>query len=681
MSRLPDTQWICAFALLGAVLTPTLGLADTSRNTIKVDTETLFEFSLEALLDVNVSSPTLTPQSIRTTPASVTLITRSQIDKSPYRYLHEILNHVPGFQTFRQAEAGNEVYHSARGRRVGTSSREVLILIDGVRINREADNAQAIPSILLDHIEKIELIRGPGSSIYGSNAFMGVISISTRQGENRVQVDYSNLGLTHLASAITHTLNDWQLSLNVSIEDDPGDHYLLENPFDQQRVRSDDENTKADIHLTAANDSTTIQLGKSSRQSAHYYVVENLHPRNTTQNTFTTAALKHHFTIGEQWDWYANLMLTKAIYNVKTALAPEGFAQAYGGSQPASSVALEGDAFQEETSNTLGVWGNWAFSTAQSVQLGAEYRQLEQNAVESYYNYDLTTVPIIYVGSPASAYQEIAPADDSQVRGVFVQYQARFYDNLNLTLGVRYDKYSHLDPAYSPRSALVWNVNASHTLKLIYGEAFRAPSTNEKWFSDNAVIRGNINLKPETIRTTEVNWIYSHQKLCLNASVYSNTINNSIEQGFEGATRTFINQQSPSQFGGYEFELTLPIHQYANIRMNYSKIIDLPESQMRQADEFAGLIFDYHRGDWQWNLSGVYAGARSMRVASDTLTLGGYSVWSTKLQYALSPAHSVALGITNMSDEAYLTPTQGQTLQQGLPNRGRAFFMRYDARF
>ncbi len=681
MTRLTDTQWICAIALWGVSSIPTIGLADTSSKTLRVDTATLFELPLEALLDVNVSSPTLTPQTIRTTPASITLITRIQIDRSPYRYLHEILNHVPGFQAFRQAEAGNEYYHSARGRRVGTSSREVLILIDGVRVNREADNAQAIPSILLDHIEKIELIRGPGSSIYGSNAFMGVISITTRQDENRAQVDYSNLGLTHLASAITHMRNDWRLSLNVSIEDDPGDRYLLESPFDQQRISADDENTKADLQITAANTNTTLQLRKSTRQSEHYYVIENLHPRNETENTFTTAALKHHFTIGEQWDWHANFILTKAIYNVAIALAPEGFAQSYGGSVPASNAALEADAFQEEATNTLGVWGNWAFNATQSLQLGIEYRQLQQKALESYYNYDLNTVPITYVGSPASAYQEIAPADNSQVKGVFAQYQACLDESLNFTLGIRYDKYSHLAPAYSPHSALVWNINASHTLKLIYGEAFRAPSTNEKWLSDNALVKGNNNLKPETIRTTEVNWIYSHKNLSVIASVYSNTINHSIEQGFDGATRTFINQQSPLQFGGYEFEVTLPIHPQANVRLNYSKILDLPESQMRQASEFAGLIFDYHRGNWQWNLSGVYAGTRSMTVATETLVLENYTLWSTKLQYALSPTHSVALGVTNMGDEAYLTPTQGQTLRQGLPNRGREFFMQYNAHF
>lgn len=91
----------------------------------------LYRLSLQELLELKISSSTLTPLPIKTAPAAVTLITRDQIQNLPYRYLHDLLNHAPGFQSFRQAEAGDEYYHSVRGRRVGTASREVLILING----------------------------------------------------------------------------------------------------------------------------------------------------------------------------------------------------------------------------------------------------------------------------------------------------------------------------------------------------------------------------------------------------------------------------------------------------------------------------------------------------------------------------------------------------------------------
>ena len=134
----------------------------------------LFEMPLEELMQLHVNSSTLTDKTLRTAPSSITVFTHQQIQNLGINYLHELMNYVPGFQSFRQAESGDEYYHSSRGLRVGTSSREVLILVDGQRLNREFDNATGAPMMALGNIEKVEFIRGPGSAIYGSNAFAGV---------------------------------------------------------------------------------------------------------------------------------------------------------------------------------------------------------------------------------------------------------------------------------------------------------------------------------------------------------------------------------------------------------------------------------------------------------------------------------------------------------------------------
>jgi len=149
----------------------------------------LLSLSLQELTSIEVSSSTRTRKTLKTAPSSMTVYTRAQIATMPVHYLHELMNFVPGFQSFRQAEAADEYYHSSRGRRVGTSSREVLILINGVRYNRHSDGALATPGILLNNIAKVEFIRGPGSALYGSNAFMGVINIDTVTGENNVQLE------------------------------------------------------------------------------------------------------------------------------------------------------------------------------------------------------------------------------------------------------------------------------------------------------------------------------------------------------------------------------------------------------------------------------------------------------------------------------------------------------------
>ena len=143
----------------------------------------IYNLSLEDLMQIKITSSTLTEKNLRTAPSSVTVFSHDQIKAMGIDYLDDLLNFVPGFQAFRQADSGGEYYHSSRGIRSGTSSREVLILIDGNRVNAEYAGG-SVHMISLGNIEKVEIIRGPGSAIYGSNAFVGVINITTSSGKN-----------------------------------------------------------------------------------------------------------------------------------------------------------------------------------------------------------------------------------------------------------------------------------------------------------------------------------------------------------------------------------------------------------------------------------------------------------------------------------------------------------------
>ena len=101
------------------------------------------------------------------------------------------MNLVPGFQSYRTSLSPISYQFSSRGRRIGNSGAEILILVDGMRLAEPRTSGGAIvtPKYPLMQVERVEFIRGPGSAVYGSNAMMGVINIVTRTGSNELALD------------------------------------------------------------------------------------------------------------------------------------------------------------------------------------------------------------------------------------------------------------------------------------------------------------------------------------------------------------------------------------------------------------------------------------------------------------------------------------------------------------
>jgi outer membrane receptor for ferrienterochelin and colicin len=142
----------------------------------------LFAMSLEDLLQVKLTSSTLTDETLQTVPASMTVYTRADIRVLGLHNLEELVNYVPGYQSYRSDMSSINHNISSRGRSVGSSGSEILVLLDGQRLNNDwSGGAGQVDNLVsLENVERVEFIRGPGSAIYGSNATTGVINIITR---------------------------------------------------------------------------------------------------------------------------------------------------------------------------------------------------------------------------------------------------------------------------------------------------------------------------------------------------------------------------------------------------------------------------------------------------------------------------------------------------------------------
>src|ERR1700728_3482189 len=156
-------------------------------------TEDLTHLPLETLMQLQVPtvvSASKFEQKATEAPSSVTVLTSDDIKHYGYRTLAEILESVPGFYTTYDR---NYSYLGASGVNTGNANDRILLLVNGHRINNDLNDSAAIDTSFIldvDLIDRVEIIRGPSSVLYGNNAFFGVINVITRQGK---QVDGSEV--------------------------------------------------------------------------------------------------------------------------------------------------------------------------------------------------------------------------------------------------------------------------------------------------------------------------------------------------------------------------------------------------------------------------------------------------------------------------------------------------------
>lgn len=616
--------------------------------------DSLFELSLEELMQVQVTSATLTDETLRSVPSSVTVFTHQQIQSIGIDYLHELINYVPGFEAVRTADSGDEYYHASRGQRNSTTSREVLVLLDGQRLNREFDNIVAVPMIALGNIEKVEFIRGPGSAIYGSNAYLGVINITTSKNRNRVMASAGNHGRTQAQWLASGTLHNLKADLYLNGFREQGDEYSLESMVPPSPYDARDPARGYDLNASVGGQTARLNLTLMERRSEEFYILENSSNRyNEGFNRYAGV----QFTDEHVWGPTASSNYQLRFY--ENAFEPQTELNAVG----LGLSNLE----QHELGQEIKFHHDWFISDVHSLQAGVEYRHV--------------SIDQAYLNTAVLGPQLLYPDFERDVGGIYSQYQHLFTDDTKLTAGLRYDTYSQTGSALSPRIGLTHQLSDIQTVKLLYGEAFRAPTTNEMEFLSNGLLVGNPDLKPESINTWELVWMGNWQEHSLSATWFHNRIEDGIYRDTSQLPNTFVNSREQDDSQGIEVEYIAQPFERWQVRSSYSHFMGLPASALRQASDLASLIVDYRATAWTLNLSANYAGTRQMLVGSTPQTLDNYWLLNGKWQYLLGKTQTLYLQVKNLLDEAYETPPQGTELTRGIPNRGQEFSLGIDWRY
>lgn len=429
-------------------------------------------------------------QEVTDAPASVSIVTSDDIRKGGYRTLAEILNSVPGFYTTYDR---NYSFLGLRGfSPPGDYGTRLLLLVDGHRLNDSVFELAPLGGdfpVDIDLIDRVEVIRGPGSSIYGTNAFLAVINVITRNGKDLKGGELSASGgssnaWTGRATGGIKSAGGVDLLLSGSYLDSAGKQRLSFPEYAATNggiaMGLDGENSWDLFAKAAWKDFSLLLLHRNREKnvpSASFYSIFN-DPGEKTDDRHTLAGLN----FSRQGGWAdLNARLTYNRYE-------------YDGYYPLDNAGVR-------TLNRDVVVAEWIGSDLYAsrtfgdhlMTLGMEHRW---QFTEQQRNFDVTP----------TANMVLDDNHESFVQGYYMQDEYHIFDNLILNAGLRFDHYNNFGGTTNPRAALIWKPQNSTVLRLSYGEAFRAPTAYEMYYSDQTGLKGNPNLKPEKIRTMELAW-------------------------------------------------------------------------------------------------------------------------------------------------------------------------------
>ncbi len=459
-------------------------------------------------------------QKVTDAPASISIVTASEITTHGYRTLADIIQTVPGFYITYDR---NYAYIGVRGfGRPEDFNTRVLLLIDGARLNSAVDNSAPIGTdfpVDVDLIERVEFIRGPGSSLYGANAFFAVINVITKRGRDmkgtelsgdaasfdtyKGRASYGNKfqnGLEMLVSGTYYTSGGQDLFFKEY--DSPATNHGIS--------RNCDGDESHNIFSKLSYQDFSMEGGYQSRDKgiptgAYDTIFNNPQTQTVNETAFWNLEYDHKF------DNQLGVM-ARFIYNHYRYYGDYLYDAAKAG-DPMEPV-LNKDMFASESAGTEFQITKKLFDNHQLV-VGADYYD---NFVGTLQNYDVAPLKM-YLNDNRSSINW----------GVYLQDEYHIMRNLIFNAGVRYDEYDTFGGTTNPRLALIYNPLEKTTFKLIYGSAFRPPNLFELYYTDGSTTKGNPDLKPETDTTYELIWEqYIGKYLRTSTSVYYNDIENLI---------------------------------------------------------------------------------------------------------------------------------------------------------
>jgi outer membrane receptor for ferrienterochelin and colicins len=640
-------------------------------------------------------------ENIKKSAASITVITDKEIRQMGARNLMDVLQTVPGMSYMYYPDGTYKI--DARGL-FKSAGQNILLMVNSHPLNESYLGGAMITydTISLDNVQRIEVIRGPGSALYGANAFAGVINIITKEAKDINGVQVSAGGGSYQTQQYNllfgKTFNDLRIAFNFKYFTTDG----FEAPIEQDRQTILDQlfGTHASLapgHAKGYDEKYegSLILGyKGFKLDAHYInrdqdrpigILYALSQKSTEPVEAYNLTLSYEGNIKEGLDLSGKVYRNYHYWHADFQALPPGAALM----TPTGPTILPNGAIakpsNKNTRNGLELLATYKSSDLNTMLAGITYEKMEQYDVE--YAANFLNTPVQNVIIPLPAVQNLTDTQNYN-KNVSRTFTAPFLedlwdikDNLRLTVGARYDHYSDFGGSFNPRAGIAWEFTKGYDLKLLYGRAFRAPSFYELYSQNNPAFVGNPDLKPETVNTYEISvGAELTEALSTRITGFRNSIKDSVDVVTSGGARIFQNKDK-IRSQGIETEVKYDFGKGTYLAANYTyqdaENVDTKERLWSAPLHKGNIIANFRLSKYFNFYTNLYLQGGYEREAGDTRENNeGFAVVNTTLiAKDFIEGFEIRGSVYNLFDEDYTFPTPIDTLPVDFPMPGRNFMV------
>jgi len=584
-------------------------------------------FAESNTLEPIVVTATRTEQSISNTLPPTTLIDRNAIEQSQATNILDLLKQQSGIDIASNGGIGSTNSLLTRG----TETSHTLLMIDGVKMGSATTGAATFQHIPLQLIERIEIIRGPRSSLYGSEAIGGVIQIFTRKGSKQTSANifasHGTYNTSEASTGISGSTGNATYSLQAA--------YLKTDGINALSISNPDEDGYLNQSVNASfRDvvSDKLEIGFNLyyvEGDVDYDVPPSFFSPNAltddysseTINAITSADIK--LFLNDNWD--SSLKFSNS----------RDESEQFINSTPDSYINTERNQF---------IWQN-DIQLMETILFTLGYDYLDDE-VESTANYAKT---------------------QRNNKAIFAQVQNNF-TNSDLVVALRNDNNEAFGHHTTGNIDWRYKLNSNYSITGSYGKAFKAPTFNDLYWPNDGFSFGNPNLVPETSESTEIIVRRKSANLDWRLSIYQTKIDDLIEWAPTGPlptdpwTPTNISQ---AKIEGLEGSITTKVRSL-DIQFEFDLLdpinSETGEKLIRRSSKNATLIINRKH-----NLlyTGISLEGHGERFDAGQVKLAGYGLLSIHAGYQVSKNLELKLKIENALDKEYETALDYNSLGRG----------------
>ena len=575
-----------------------------------------------------IVTATRTAETVDETLAPITVITREDIERLQASSVPELLHSTTGVSFTSNGGFGSHSSVSLRG----TNSNHVLYLIDGVPISSASSGTTAIEYLPISQVERIEIVRGPRSSLYGSDAIGGVIQIFTNKAKEKsvtASIGYGSDNTKEMTASYADSNDSSQWSAGLSAFDGDGydfygrDSYGVKNSEDND----DDGFENYSLSLNGTHQLTQDLLFSGLFLRAQGKADFDGYNDSNTHTDFTEQVMSGALDFAVTEDWQSKLSLSRS-YDKQHIRSYD---------EPAKGFYFVDPKDHFNTKIDVANWQNDIVIRDQDLlTLGLDYKKEKLDSSTDF-------------------------TEDSRWNHAFYSQYLYSGDVFETQLSWRYDD----NEAFGSHNT--WSVGTGFSLDenvritTSYGTAFKAPTFNDLYWPADAFFKGNPNLKPEESRSFDFGVDITAGRTLWTAHYFNTKVDNLITYVSSYPAISMMENVAKATMDGLELSVATEVFDWQiTANASYVNPVDDSTGKMlaRRSKINFNLALDSHTGALSYGAS-ILASSDRYDRAGENASLPGFALVNIRAAYQINKQWSVRAKVDNLFDKDYVLSKQG----------------------